>query len=206
MLHRFIIRMNFSYKTYRIQNYKPTSFNNGFENRITNAEEKNLLMRKLEQLQRYGRIFPSTPLNNSHIFDVLEKGPGYYEQIEKGRRMPQYQDYSKNHLSELFNRDSISNYQNETSRPYSKRHIKSRRKKMFDLQKEKYSLEETLKALDSKFESGNISEIDFFKNFKNLQKEIYIIEKNIEVLDDDMEDEEFLRNRSKEIDKKRYYS
>jgi predicted nucleic acid-binding Zn-ribbon protein len=77
---------------------------------------------------------------------------------------------------------------------------------MFDLQKEKYSLEETLKALDSKFESGNISEIDFFKNFKNLQKEIYIIEKNIEVLDDDMEDEEFLRNRSKEIDKKRYFT
>ncbi len=190
----------------RIQNYKPTSFNNGFGDRITNAEEKNLLMRKLEQLQRHGRIFPSPPLNNSHIFDVLKNDPRYYEQIEKGRRMPQYQDYSKNHLSELFNRDSISNYPNETSRPYSKRHSKSRRKKMFDLQKEKYSLEETLKALDSKFESGNISEIDFFKNFKNLQKEIYIIEKNIEVLDDDMEDEEFLRNRSKEIDKKRYYT
>ena len=190
----------------RIQNYKPTSFNNGFGNRVTNAEEKNLLMRKLEQLQRYGRIFPSTPLNNSHIFDVPKNDPGYYEQIEKGRRMPQYHDYSKNHLSELFNRDSISNYPNETSRPYSKRQSKSRRKKMFDLQKEKYSLEETLKALDSKFESGNISEIDFFKNFKNLQKEIYIIEKNIEVLDDDMEDEEFLRNSSKEIDKKRYYT
>ena len=74
------------------------------------------------------------------------------------------------------------------------------------LQKEKYSLEETLKALDSKFESGNISEIDFFKNFKNLQKEIYIIEKNIEVLEDEMEDEEFLRKRSKEIDKERYYT
>lgn len=190
----------------RIQNYKPTSFDNGIGNRITNAEEKNLLMRKLEQLQRYGRIFPSAPLNNSHIFDVPKNHPGYYEQIERSRRMPQYHDYSKNHLSELFNRDSISNYPNETSRPYSKRHNKSRRKKMFDLQKEKYSLEETLKALDSKFESGNISEIDFFKNFKNLQKEIYIIEKNIEALDDDMEDEEFLRNSSKEIDKKRYFT
>ena len=190
----------------RIQNYKPTSFNNGFGNPITNAEEKNLLMRKLEQLQRYGKIFPRIPPNNSHNFDVLKNDPAYYEQIENSRHMPQYHDYSKNHLSELFNRDSISNYPNETSRPYSKRHSKSRRKKMFDLQKEKYSLEETLKALDSKFESGNISEIDFFKNFKNLQKEIYIIEKNIEVLDDDMEDEEFLRNRSKEIDKKRYYT
>jgi predicted nucleic acid-binding Zn-ribbon protein len=75
---------------------------------------------------------------------------------------------------------------------------------MFDLEKEKYSLEETLKTLDSKFESGNISEIDFFKNFKNLQKEIYIIEKNIETLDTDMEDEEFFRNSAKDVNRKRY--
>ncbi|MHA1240058.1 MAG: hypothetical protein ACTSQU_04620 [Promethearchaeota archaeon] len=190
----------------RIQNYKPASCNNGFGNRIADAEEKNLLMRKLEQLQRYGKVFPSAPLNNSHIFDSMKNDPGYYEQIEKGRRMPQYQDYSKNHLSELFNRDSISNYPNETSKLYSKRQSKSRRKKMFDLKKEKYSLEETLKALDSKFESGNISDIDFFKNFKNIQKEIYTIGKNIEVLEDEMEDEEFLRKRSKEIDKERYYT
>ena len=190
----------------RIQNYQPTSFNNAFGNRITNAGEKNLLMRKLEQLQKYGRIFPGTPPNNSYNFDDLKNGPACYDPIEKSRQMPQYQDYSKNHLSELFNRDSISNYPDERSKLYSKKHSKTRRKKMFDLQKEKFSLEETLKALDTKFESGNISEIDFFKNFKNLQKEIYIIEKNIEVLDDDMEDEEFLRNTSKEIDRKRYYT
>ena len=190
----------------RIQNYKPTSFNNGFGNRITNAEEKNLLMRKLEQLQKYGRIFPNTPPNNSYNFDVLKNNPAYYEPIEKGRHMPQYDDYSKNHLSELFNRDSISNYPDERSKHYSKKQSKTRRKKLFDLQKEKYSLEETLKALDSKFEAGNISEIDFFKNFKNLQKEIYIIEKNLEVLDNDMEEEEFLRNSSKEIDRKRYFT
>ena len=77
---------------------------------------------------------------------------------------------------------------------------------MFNLEKEKYSLEETLKALDSKFESGDISEIDYFKNFKNLQKEIYIIEKNIEALDADIDDEEFLRRSNKEIDRKRYYT
>jgi len=163
-------------------------------------------MRKLEQLQRYGRIFPNSPPSNSHVFDVLKNDPAYFEKIENGRQMPQYDDYSKNHLSELFNRESISNYPDERSKSYSRKQSKTRRKKMFDLQKEKYSLEETLKALDSKFESGNISEIDFFKNFKNLQKDIYIIEKNIEALDDDIEDEEFLRNRSKEIDRKRYYT
>jgi hypothetical protein len=77
---------------------------------------------------------------------------------------------------------------------------------MFNLEKEKYSLEETLKLLDAKFESGDISEIDYFKNFKNLQKEIYIIEKSIEAMDSDMEDEEFLRGSGKDIDRKRYYT
>ena len=189
----------------RIQNYKPTSLNNGFGNPVTNAEEKNLLMRKLEQLQKYGKIFPNAPINNSHIFDGLRNYPTFYGSTENTRHIPQYQEYSKNHLSELFNNDSISNYPNDASKPYSKRYSKTRRKKMFDLQKEKYSLEETLKALDSKFESGNISEIDFFKNFKNLQKEIYIIEKNLENFNDDMENEDFLRNNSNEIDRKRYY-
>ena len=188
----------------RIQNYEPASFNNVFGSSRTNAEEKNLLMRKLEQLQKYGRIFPNTPPNNSQIFDGLKRNSMHYGPAGISRQIPQYQDYSKNHLSEFFNRDSVSDYPTEGSNHYSKRHNKTRRKKMFDLQKEKYSLEETLKALDSKFESGNISEIDFFKNFKNLQKEIYIIEKNIEDLENEIEDEEFLRNRSKENDRKRY--
>jgi hypothetical protein len=77
---------------------------------------------------------------------------------------------------------------------------------MFNLEKEKYSLEETLKILESKFESGDISEIDYFKNFKNLQKEIYIIEKNIEAMNSDFEEEEFLRGSVNEFDRKRYYT
>jgi len=188
----------------RIQNYEPTSFDDVFGSSFTNAEEKNLLMRKLEQLQKHGRIFPNPPPNNSQIFNGLKKNSMHYGSSGISRQIPQYQDYSKNHLSEFFNRDSVSDYLTEGSNHYSKKHSKTRRKKMFNLQKEKFSLEETLKALDSKFESGNISEIDFFKNFKNLQKEIYIIEKDIEDLDNQIEDEEFLRNRSKENDRKRY--
>ena len=188
----------------RIQNYQPKSFDNVFGSSLRNAEDKNLLMRKLEQLQKYGRIFPNVPPNNSQIYDGLKTNSMHYGPSGSNRQVPQYKDYSKNHLSEFFNRDSVSGYPTEGSNHYSKRHSKTRRKKMFDLQKEKYSLEETLKALDSKFESGNISEIDFFKNFKNLQREIYIIEKDIEDLDNKIEDEEFLRNRSKENDRNRY--
>jgi hypothetical protein len=196
-------KQNF-YDTNRIQNYEPKQFNRGFGNNISDIDEKNLLMRKLEQLQRYDRSFPKR--NGLHSYNDFLSDPAYYKSNERVRHIPQYQEYSKNHLSELFNNDYGSNPPSESSRYYSKKQNKAKHKKMFNLEKEKYSLEETLKALDSKFESGDISEIDFFKNFKNLQKEIYTIEKNIEVLEADMEDEEFLRSSTKETDRKRYYT
>jgi len=192
------------YDTKRIQNYEPKRFNRDFGNNIFDIDEKNLLMRKLEQQQRYNRSFPTR--NGFNRYNDILSDPAYYKFNERAKLIPQYQEYSRNHLSELFSSDYGFNHPSESSIYHSKKYNKTRRKKMFDLEKDKYSLEETLKALDSKFESGNISEIDFFKNFKNLQKEIYIIEKNIEALDSDMEDEEFLRNSTKEIDRKRYYT
>jgi len=192
------------YDTKRIQNYEPKGFTRGFGNSFSDFDDKNLLMRKLEQLQKYERSFPKQ--NGLNGYNDFLSDPAYYKSNERVRHIPQYQEYSKNHLSELFNNDYGSNPPSESSRSYSKKQNKARNKKMFNLEKEKYSLEETLKALDSKFESGDISEIDFFKNFKNLQKEIYIIEKNIEALDADMDDEEFLRRSNKEIDRKRYYT
>lgn len=192
------------YDTNRIQNYEPKQFNRGFGNQISDIDQKNLLMRKLEQLQRFERSFP--PRNGVHNYNDFLSDPANYNVNQKALNIPKYQEYSRNHLSELFNRDYGSNYPSENSSYQSKRRSKTRQKKMFNLEKEKFSLEETLKALDSKFESGDISEIDYFKNFKNLQKEIYIIEKNIEALDSGMEDEEFLRGSAKEIDRKRYYT
>ncbi|MHA1461189.1 MAG: hypothetical protein ACTSO8_06875 [Promethearchaeota archaeon] len=190
------------YNTNRIQNYEPKQFNRGFGNNFSDIDEKNFLMRKLEQQQRYDRSFHTR--NRLNSYNDFLSGPAYYKSNERAKFIPQYQEFSRNHLSELFSSDTGSNHPSESSRYHSKRSNKAGRKKMFDLEKEKYSLEETLKTLDSKFESGNISEIDFFKNFKNLQKEIYIIEKNIETLDSDMEDEEFFRNSAKDVNRKRY--
>jgi hypothetical protein len=191
------------YDTNRIQNYEPKQFNRGFDNNVSDIDQKNLLMRKLEQLQKYERSFPTR--NGIHNYNDFFNDPANYNLDRTARNMPQYQEFSRNHLSDLFNRDSISNHPSESSSFHSRKQNKTMHNKMFDYEKEKYSLEETLKALDSKFESGDISEIDYFKNFKNLQKEIYIIEKNIEALDSDMEDEELLRGPAKEFNRKRYY-
>ena len=161
-------------------------------------------MRKLEQLQRSGAP-SSNPLYRNN-FDEGSYEPAYYRLNERVRQMPQYNEYSRNHLSELFNNDNMSNQPIDLPKPNSKKMNKMRRKKMFELEKEKYSLEETLKTLESKFESGNISEIDFFKNFKNLQKDFYTIEKSIESIDEEMQEEDFLRRNAKKFDRKRYFT
>jgi hypothetical protein len=192
------------YDTSRIQNYEPKQYGRGYSNNISDLDQKNLLMRKLEQLQRYEQSFP--PRNGQSNFNDFLNNPADYNANGNSRKIPKYQEYSRNHLSDLFNHNCDPCHPNETPNFNSKKYDKSREKKMFNLEKEKYSLEETLKALDSKFESGDISEIDYFKNFKNLQKEIYIIEKNIEALNSDLEDEEFLRGSANHVDRKRYYT
>jgi hypothetical protein len=192
------------YETGRIQNYDPIRPNSGYKNKFSDAEEKNFLMRKLEQLQRSGAP-SSNPLHRNN-FDERSYEPAYYQLNERVRQMPQYNEYSRNHLSELFNNGNMSNQPNDLPRPNSKKMNKIRRKKMFELEKEKYSLEETLKTLESKFESGNISEIDFFKNFKNLQKDFYTIDKSIESIDEEMQEEDFLRRNAKKFDRKRDFT
>jgi len=192
------------YESGRIQNYDPIRPTSGYKNKFSDAEEKNFLMRKLEQSQRYGA--PSSNPLNRNKFDELSYEPAYNRLNERFRQMPQYNEYSRNHLSELFNNDNMSNQPNDLPRLNSKKMNKSKRKKMFELEKEKYSLEETLKTLESKFESGNISEIDFFKNFKNLQKDFYTIDKTIETIDEEMQEEDFLRRNAKKLDRKRYFT
>jgi hypothetical protein len=83
---------------------------------------------------------------------------------------------------------------------------KEKHKKMLELDKERYSLKETLKKLDTKFDQGIISEVDYFKTFKNLQKEIYLIEKKIQSLQDNLEEIEEIKRSSRNFDKKRFYS
>ena len=59
---------------------------------------------------------------------------------------------------------------------------KSKRKKMSELKQERYGLKETLKKLDETFNQGNLSEVDYFRTYKNLQKQIYSIDKKVNSL------------------------
>jgi len=117
-----------------------------------------------------------------------------------------FQDYNRNHLSELF--DLEHNQPNKSYR-YKRKLFKldkEKNEKMTELNKERYSLKETLKKLDAKFDQGLISETDYFKTFKNLQKEIYLIEKKIQNLQENIEEVEELKRSSRSFDNKRFYT
>jgi predicted RNase H-like nuclease (RuvC/YqgF family) len=158
----------------------------------------------LEQMQKYGPIYQND-INKNKV-DFIHDLPKYKisEQFlnkDPYNQVSSYQEYSKNHLSDLFNEDySLS------SSPISSRYNKMKRKKILELEKERYSLEETLKALDSKFEKGIISEIDYFRTYKNLQKELYLVEKEIENLDEKFKEIESMRRINGEFDRKRYFT
>jgi len=115
-------------------------------------------------------------------------------------------EYNKNHLSELFGSSEPLK-----KHPYGyKRKLfkldKEKQEKMLDLEKERYSLKATLKKLETKFDQGSISESDYFRTYRNLNKEIYLIENKIQKLQQSLEELESIKQSSRNIDNKRFYS
>ena len=158
-------------------------------------------MRKLEQMQKYGNASPPDyRMNNDPLDDLFYDRR--YDEITNDNQ-PLYQGYSKNHLSDLFSSDhSLSG-----SRKRNRIKIdKLKKQKMLELEKERYSIEQTLNTLDSKFNDGIISEIDYFRTYKNLQKDLYLIDKKIESLDNEIRENESIRSSNRELDRRRYFS
>ncbi|MFW9936407.1 MAG: B-box zinc finger protein [Candidatus Thorarchaeota archaeon] len=197
------------YNPNRIQNYKPNRFTDPYVGNISDIEEKNILMRKLEQMQKYGPIYQNdVNKNNIDLMSDLSKyrTSDHFLNNDPYNQVSSYQEYSRNHLSDLFNDDYSLSAKPAFTNMRSSRYDKMKRKKILELEKERYSLEETLKTLDSKFEKGIISEIDYFRTYKNLQKDLYLVEKKIENLDEEFKEIESMRRINGEFDRKRYFT
>ncbi|MEE9378650.1 MAG: hypothetical protein V3V33_11530 [Candidatus Lokiarchaeia archaeon] len=183
-------RQNFPKNNFLSQNmFNPNQYQNYNPQRINPENELiNNLNRRYEN--------PERNINNS-IYDEND----YFLNNEV-----MFQDYNRNHLSDLFDSESIPR---DNSYNYKRKLFKidkEKHKKMLELKKERFSLKETLKKLDAKFDQGIISEVDYFKTFKNLQKEIYLIETKIQSLQDNLEEIEEIKRSSRNFDKRRYYS
>ncbi|MFW9782185.1 MAG: hypothetical protein ACFFFB_07885 [Candidatus Heimdallarchaeota archaeon] len=189
----------------RIQNYRPKNYEDPYYNSLPDIEDKNFLMRRLEQLQRQNQPILRS-LNEANRDIDSELLMQLNSRNNEVNAMPVYREYARNHLSDLFNSDYTLSQTDYKPRTQISKYEKSKRKKMLELEKEKFSLEETLKTLDSKFDKGIISEIDYFRTFKNLQKEIYLIDRKIENLEEEIKESEYLKRSNREFDKRRYFS
>ena len=174
----------------RIQNYESLRYPSNYNAYNPDFDDKNILMKKLEhanKLSPYDHRYPS--------YD-------YEPDIRSYSDKRFYNDFSKNHLSELFDSHEFHGNTGKIPKRYSKQ-VREKQKKMSELEKEKYGLDETLKALDTKFEQGVISEVDYFRTFKNLQKQVYSIDQKIDSLGQEIEEEKF---NLREIEGKRYFT
>ncbi|TXT63486.1 MAG: hypothetical protein BAJALOKI3v1_360012 [Promethearchaeota archaeon] len=189
----------------RYQNYNPRNFSRN-EPIPSNSEEKNILMKQLERFQKQG--FPNNNLRNA--FNDYVNQETYSRSAESfynnPRLDPSTQDYTRNYLSEYFRDDNLSfdpkNYQN-------KDHLGERddcHKKMTELKKERFSVHETLKNLDRKFDEGKITEVDYLRAFKNLKQDLYMINKKIRSLDERIRENEAIKNIGRKYDNKKYFS
>ncbi|MHA1987132.1 MAG: hypothetical protein ACW98D_10870 [Promethearchaeota archaeon] len=176
------------YNPNRYQNYNPQANNNQSNiEEILQANERDFLTRNLDQTQRSNQQVPNF-INSDMYRDIS------------------LHEYNKNHLSELFgSSEPLKNH------PYGyKRKLfkldKERQEKMLELEKERYSLKATLKKLETKFDQGSISESDYFRTYRNLNKEIYLIENKIQNLQQNLDELESIKQSSRNIDNKRFYS
>ncbi|MFW9876926.1 MAG: hypothetical protein ACFFG0_27855, partial [Candidatus Thorarchaeota archaeon] len=171
----------------RFQNYNPQKINPNYMD-FCDVEERDVLTRNLKQKEGFNQLYSNQVnpeiLNDRYIF----------------------QDFNKNHLSELF--DSNNTLIQPSYRHKRKLFKLDREKheKMLELEKERYSLKATLKKLETKFDQGSISESDYFRTYRNLNKEIYIIDNKIQNLQQSLDELESLKQNSKNFDNKRFYT
>jgi hypothetical protein len=194
---------------YQNPNNPPYQPNNIPQPQIYNWEQNKFFSQDIYNPNRFQNYNPQRiNLNNEFANNLNPYIPNNFnnEMDLKLRNEANYQDFTKNHLTDLFNSEYIPP---DNSYRYKRKLFKvdkEKHKRMLELNKERYSLKETLKKLDTKFDQGIISEVDYFKTFKNLQKEIYLIEKKIQDLQESLQEVEEMRNSSRNFDKRRFYT
>jgi hypothetical protein len=193
----------------RFQNYRPQK-NTSFENPVFDTNKRNHLMGKLQHAHKFGLTYPQQ-LNyiNPNLYDLPSNNysnPIFGDDFDFQEDQDSFDDFERNHLSNFFDQEHFSLPNPYKSKKFKHKLEKEKRKKLFELNKEKYSLKETLKKLDMKFDQGIISEVDYFRNFKNLQKDIYLIEKKIDILKSELEEIEENKKTKRNFDSKKYFS
>jgi len=173
----------------RLQNYVSRQFPR-YNPEFSSFNNRNFFMRKMKLNQNQDIEYIN------HINSMKEKEFN----TDQAFNEPRFQDYTKNHLTGLFDDDYNRSRNSYSYKRPSFKFDKEKQEKMLELNKERYSLKQTIKKLESKFDEGIISEVDFFKTYKNLQKDFYMIDKKVQSLKENLEDLENIKQRSRDFD------
>jgi hypothetical protein len=188
----------------RFQNYNPDQYVHMYKPREEDFDRKAFLMKQLEKQQRLGPNDYNSFKNNDGL---TRNYPINYPSMHRNYRPNNVHDYNKIHLSKYFDSDGPWEH-NEINTENSdfKIDVPDCKEELRNLNREKFSLNETLKKLEDKFDQGIITEVDYFRTFKNLKKEIYQIEKNIEKLEKKIRKDESIRRIGRKFDKRKYFT
>ncbi len=209
------------YNPNMLQNYEPNYISNSNRSyddvyrsqvkRDLDFDERNLLMKKLERVQKTNPEFLASPLEKSmesSINDPLNDSPQnlFESELNSGLKPESYQSFTKNHLNRAFNFNKQSSDDLKENSKGLFGYNREKRKKMIELKREQFVLNETLKNLEEKFDQGIISEADYFRTYKNLQKEQYMLDQQLKELSEKYKDEELKEKTRKNVEGNRYFS
>jgi hypothetical protein len=192
-----------NYQDNRFQNYQPHedaayNYHQQYQgaypyDKPFDYDERNILMKRLGKLHQDNcEIPPFSSQSNEDFYNECGVPSFTESSFRNGYNNSVYNDFQKNHLSKFFNANDPS-LRHPNNRKYDFDELKEAKKMISELKRERYSLKKTLKELETKFEGGVITDVDYFRTYKKLQKDVYSIEKKIRTLKDKIEDELFLR-------------
>jgi len=176
------------------------SYNGGFENRFdpgkfknhphknyaynqhsnSNTEDKSFLMKKLEQAQKeYGQPFINQVNRSANDFinygSLNRPSPS---RVNNPHINSELHDYNRNHLSEFFNHEGFPSnkkrHRNFEFNSYEKE-LENLEEKYNALEAKRYSILETIKKFENKFDEGEITRKDFMKTHLSLKRELFNI-------------------------------
>jgi len=158
--------------------------------------ENNYISKKLRETQVHQSQYPP-PTNTSPPYrqDVC------FPQFIQVQNNPYNQRYPNTNSffdqnSPMQQSNTGNEYQFDNSQPSLIHQTKNKKTQLLELQKEEYSLQQTIKVLDRRFEEGSISDVDYLKTYRRYQRDLYIIQRKIEDLKKDIEEEDEIQNIS----------
>lgn len=163
--------------------------------------ENNILMRKLEDYQRpYNPQYP--PNINPNNFINQNTAAAHPYQVQKNYFNPEFNNMdltNPNSLNQRFlNRGHL--YLNQRGyQEDNKRSDFDKRTLLLELEKEEFSLNQTLKHLERKFQKSEISEVDYFRTYRSYQQELFVIERKIQDLKMEIDEEEAFKKYSSDF-------